>query len=227
MAVENFILSLQQQVKIDGGAALSSNDVLTTDINLSSPEKTSNTPETQNLSVNTSSTNLKNNLSHTSSSGIQSEVDEKLLMDQASESIGQEIAELVNRIVLDAVIKAKQLAEEDEQRMIETFELVNKTELTQQELEQIEAEEKRSVDVKEVKFFAEDMRSDALVTIDHSIESVLFKSSTATFKSDVENQNQTAVINETNDATLNTTTATTKKNSKKGLDIDCFSCSVL
>jgi hypothetical protein len=217
MAIENFISNLQQQV-VNGLESNTANDILTTDINLTA--KVSTETAVQNESSSSDASKLENNLS-TSSSSQQSEAAAATSADAAPD-INEDISDMVNKIVQDAVVKAKQMIEEEERLIVDSFEMVEKTELTEKELEQIANDEQRSVDLAEVKLSG----GEAEASIDPNTSSIAYSAGSPVAKASSSTNNQTAIVNESN-TTLNSTTTSKKASNKKSPDVDCFSCTVL
>jgi hypothetical protein len=235
IAIENFISSLHNQVGGEtatsaAAASLTVHDILTPDINLTVPV-VSSTVHNVSASSNASSSDklsmdeeaikkLENNLSTTS--GSQSESAQPATINETTD-VSEEITNLVNKIVSDAVVKARQMIE-DERRMMDSFELVEKNELNEHELKQIEKDQqKRSVELAEVKLGGSGS-SEAQATFDRNSSSMAFSSGSPKSAAAAD---QTVIVNESN-TTLNSTAASTKKASnKKSPDVDCFSCTVL
>ncbi len=215
VAIENFITNLQHQV--DNGAESNTvNDILTTEINLTravpvaeTAQNVSSSSEASKLSIDEEATKkLENNLSTTSSSQSESA--------SAQADINEDINDMVNKIVQDAVVKAKQMIEEEDKLIVDSFEMVEKSELTEKELEQIASEEQKSIDLREVKLNVDETGQ---ASIDPNTSSIAYTSASPAAKS----ANQTAIVNESN-TTLN---SSKKPSNKKSPDVDCFSCTVL
>jgi hypothetical protein len=179
---------------------------------------------------------------------------EALEQDLIELNISEEIADLVNKIVQDVLLRAKEAVqmeiegEEEEEAIIESsFDLIQKNELSEEELRLIEIEEQqkllqqqeRELQLNQVKFYEQnDNNQNELVMIeeeqlneqerseiDKNNDLVSYQKSprkTAELTVLKEDANRNA------SSSLDNTTLSKKSGSKKPQpDVDCFSCNIL
>lgn len=178
-------------------------------------------------------------------SSVKQEVDEE---EEAKTS--QDISDLVNKIVQEAVVKAKEMAEKEEEEAAaaaveekknESFELIEKQELTEEDLKQIELEEKRSIELKEVKLTENNAVATLAVTPlsspDKINKSVTFSPTRTEISQSVAYNGAESIdqikssprTNGVNESNMSLNSAGDKQGKQKAAasDVDCFSCSIL